>query len=160
MRTRRTECIAAGPLALDLHWDNGVLLRTELSARGERTPSPQLTDAGALLQQALSAYVNGEDVAWPRIPYAMHGLSPFTRTVLVTLRDTVGRGETVTYAELAARAGSPRAARAVGRAMATNRWPLLIPCHRVLAAGGLGGYSLGLDLKRLLLTIEGVALPG
>jgi O-6-methylguanine DNA methyltransferase len=83
-------------------------------------------------------------------------LSPFTSQVLTALA-AVPRGETVTYGELAARAGNPAAARAVGRAMAANLWPLLLPCHRVVAAGGrLGGYGGGLDLKARLLEQEGV----
>jgi methylated-DNA-[protein]-cysteine S-methyltransferase len=80
----------------------------------------------------------------------------FRRRVLETLRRDVGYGETVAYGELAAMAGRPRAARAVGSAMATCPVPILIPCHRVLAAGGaLGGYG-RLDHKRTLLAIEGV----
>ncbi|MDI3316991.1 MAG: methylated-DNA--[protein]-cysteine S-methyltransferase [Bacillota bacterium] len=63
-------------------------------------------------------------------------------------------GETVTYAQLAARVGRPRAARAVGGAMAANPVPLLVPCHRVVAEAGLGGYGGGLELKRRLLRLE------
>ncbi|MFO0924501.1 MAG: MGMT family protein [Pirellulales bacterium] len=66
-------------------------------------------------------------------------------------------GETLSYGQLASRAGSPKAARAVGKVMATNRIPLLIPCHRVTASGsGIGGFSApgGLDTKRWLLQME------
>ena len=84
---------------------------------------------------------------------------PFHRTVLETLRREVPWGETVTYGELAGLSGRPRAARAVGTAMASNPVPLIIPCHRVVAADGLGGYG-GADgrpdLKRALLALEGV----
>ena len=84
---------------------------------------------------------------------------PFRRAVLETLRREVPWGETVTYGELAAMSGRPRAARAVGTAMASNPVPLLVPCHRVLAAHGLGGSG-GADgrpdLKRALLALEGV----
>jgi len=87
---------------------------------------------------------------------------PFLRIVLETLRREVPWGETVTYGELAGMAGRPRAARAVGTAMASNPVPLLIPCHRVLAASGIGGYG-GADgrpdLKRALLALEGVHVP-
>lgn len=70
-------------------------------------------------------------------------------------------GETVSYAELAQRAGSPRAHRAVGTAMATNPIPIVVPCHRVLrSGGGLGGYGGGLDVKRWLLAHEGCVVPG
>jgi methylated-DNA-[protein]-cysteine S-methyltransferase len=88
--------------------------------------------------------------------------APFRRTVLDTLRREVPWGETVTYGELAGMSGRPRAARAVGTTMASNPVPLVIPCHRVLAAHGLGGYG-GADgrpdLKRALLALEGVHVP-
>jgi len=66
----------------------------------------------------------------------------------------VPAGSTVTYGELAARAGSPGAARAVGNVMATNPMPLLVPCHRVVATDGLGGFTGGLAVKRALLRLE------
>lgn len=70
-------------------------------------------------------------------------------------------GETVTYAELAARAGSPRAARAAGHACATNPIPIVVPCHRALGSdGSLRGYAGGVGRKRFLLDLEGVATPG
>jgi methylated-DNA-[protein]-cysteine S-methyltransferase len=65
----------------------------------------------------------------------------------------------VTYGELAALAGYPRAQRAAGTFCAGNRFPLVVPCHRVVGASGLGSYgSLGLDYKRRLLALEGVEL--
>jgi methylated-DNA-[protein]-cysteine S-methyltransferase len=68
-------------------------------------------------------------------------------------------GEVRSYGQLAAQAGSPRAARAVGNALGSNPIPIVVPCHRVLHAdGGLGGYSGGLDRKRYLLALEG-SLP-
>ena len=71
----------------------------------------------------------------------------------------VPRGEVVTYGELAALAGAPGAARAAGTFCARNRLSLFVPCHRVVAAGGLGSYgSLGLAYKRRLLELEGVSV--
>jgi methylated-DNA-[protein]-cysteine S-methyltransferase len=70
----------------------------------------------------------------------------------------IPHGATSTYGALAAEAGSPQAARAVGNAMARNRVPIIVPCHRVLGSGGSwGGYSMspGLPLKKLLLRLEG-----
>ncbi|MFL5822362.1 MAG: methylated-DNA--[protein]-cysteine S-methyltransferase [Solirubrobacteraceae bacterium] len=65
-------------------------------------------------------------------------------------------GEVTTYTKMATAAGSPRAARAAGNALGANPLPIIVPCHRVLhASGGLGGYTGGLDRKRLLLGIEG-----
>lgn len=65
-------------------------------------------------------------------------------------------GEVVTYQDLAKAVGSPKAARAVGNAVGKNPLPIVVPCHRVLAANGLGGYSCGIDIKKDLLKIEGV----
>jgi methylated-DNA-[protein]-cysteine S-methyltransferase len=96
------------------------------------------------------------------VPVDLADVDGFRRTVLETLVREVPWGETVSYGELAELAGRPRAARAVGRVMATNPVPFLIPCHRVLAAGGrIGGYGSGrnaIDLKRSLLAREGVSV--
>lgn len=84
----------------------------------------------------------------------------FRRAVLQRLAATVAFGETVSYGDLAAEVGNPGAARAVGGAMGSNPLPIVVPCHRVLAAGGgLGGYGGGLHRKRALLSIEGIAIP-
>ncbi|HEX8065598.1 MAG TPA: methylated-DNA--[protein]-cysteine S-methyltransferase [Thermoleophilaceae bacterium] len=86
-------------------------------------------------------------------------MGPFARRVLGrTAR--IPYGEYSTYAEMAAEAGSPRAYRAAGNALARNPIPIVVPCHRVLASGGgLGGYGGGLDRKRWLLSLEGAELP-
>jgi len=68
---------------------------------------------------------------------------------------SIPRGETMTYGQVAELAGSPGAARAVGRAMAANPFAILIPCHRVLAKDGPGGYAYGRDVKERLLRLEG-----
>src|SRR5680860_1183059 len=80
----------------------------------------------------------------------------FHRRVLGLLHHEVPYGETVTYGELAEMAGRPGAARAIGTAMANNPVPIVVPCHRVVAAGSLGGYGGGLPMKRALLALEGV----
>jgi methylated-DNA-[protein]-cysteine S-methyltransferase len=75
------------------------------------------------------------------------------------LRQTarIGFGKTSTYAEMASRAGSPRAVRAAGNALGANPIPLVVPCHRVLRSGGaLGGYTGGVERKEFLLRLEGV----
>ncbi|MFQ5473058.1 MAG: methylated-DNA--[protein]-cysteine S-methyltransferase [Dehalococcoidia bacterium] len=83
------------------------------------------------------------------------GVTPFQRAVLEqTMRIPIG--ETRSYGEIAELAGSPRAARAVGRVMATNPLPFVVPCHRVIGSDGtLHGYGGGLDLKERLLKVEG-----
>ena len=94
------------------------------------------------------------------LTFDLDGVDGFRRVALETLAREVGWGETVTYGELADLAGRPRAARAAGSAMRDNPLPFVIPCHRVVAAGGrIGGYGGGrnaVDLKRTLLAREGV----
>ncbi|MGC4064515.1 MAG: methylated-DNA--[protein]-cysteine S-methyltransferase [Polyangiaceae bacterium] len=82
----------------------------------------------------------------------------FTKRVLERLR-SVPYGVVVTYGELARACGNPHGARAVGTAMRNNPIPIVIPCHRVIAAGGkIGGYSPGLSVKRRLFEVEGIRL--
>jgi methylated-DNA-[protein]-cysteine S-methyltransferase len=84
--------------------------------------------------------------------------TPFQLAAVDALR-RVPRGEVVTYGELAALAGRPGAARAIGTLCATNRFAVIVPCHRVVSASGIGGYgSLGEEYKRRLLGLDGVAL--
>jgi methylated-DNA-[protein]-cysteine S-methyltransferase len=83
------------------------------------------------------------------------GISGFRRRVMETTM-TIPRGETRTYKWLAEQAGSPRAARAAGRVMATNPLPIVVPCHRVIGSdGALHGYGAGLPMKEALLRAEG-----
>jgi methylated-DNA-[protein]-cysteine S-methyltransferase len=106
----------------------------------------------------IQAFLAGADVDLGGIPLDLAPLTRFQRTVATTLR-AVPRGEVVTYAELAAVAGYPRAQRAVGTLCARNPFAFLVPCHRVVAADGIGGYgSAGADVKRRLLALEGVRL--
>ncbi len=106
----------------------------------------------------LSRFADGEPVDFSMVPLALNHLTSFARHVVAACR-RIPWGQTRSYGELAAECGSPGAARAVGSVMAKNRYPLIVPCHRVLAAGGeLGGYSApdGLDMKRGLLAMEKV----
>jgi methylated-DNA-[protein]-cysteine S-methyltransferase len=83
------------------------------------------------------------------------GITPFRRTVLEECA-RIPAGKTVSYGELAEKVGRPRAARAIGRVMATNPWPLFVPCHRVVGSdGSLHGYGGGLPMKEALLRAEG-----
>ncbi|MEO9613372.1 MAG: methylated-DNA--[protein]-cysteine S-methyltransferase [Nitratireductor sp.] len=105
-------------------------------------------------------YAAGEACDFSAVPLDLAGVPPFHRAIY---RETLKLefGAVATYGELAARAGSPGAAREVGQAMARNPVPLVIPCHRVLAAGRrLGGFSApgGGDAKLRMLALEGVRL--
>jgi methylated-DNA-[protein]-cysteine S-methyltransferase len=117
--------------------------------------------ADALTQ--LAEYFSGRRRSFD-LPLDWSAMSQLQRRVLGVLFDSVGYGETVSYGTLARRAKSADAtlvpARAIGQIMGSNPIPLIVPCHRVVAADGLGGYSggAGLEVKRWLLTFEG-ALP-
>jgi methylated-DNA-[protein]-cysteine S-methyltransferase len=108
------------------------------------------------LQQRIQAYFEGERVAFQDLPLCHVGQSQFCQAVYAALA-RVPSGITVRYGELAGLAGHPGAARAVGRVMAANPTPLIVPCHRVVTAGGgLGGFSAagGVDTKKRLLAHE------
>jgi methylated-DNA-[protein]-cysteine S-methyltransferase len=103
-------------------------------------------------------YFGGEPIDFSALGLDLANVEPFRRTIYDALR-AVGWGETVTYGELAKLAGAPGAAQEVGVAMARNPVPLIIPCHRVLAAGGkIGGFSAPgrTETKQRMLALEGV----
>jgi methylated-DNA-[protein]-cysteine S-methyltransferase len=150
-----TETCVAGPLALEIAWNDGQVVALRLRWAEGRARSVA-SEAGEAVQAALDRYVAGDMPDWPELPFRWEGLSPFARRVLEEL-SRVPYGQMVSYGWLAARAGSPGAARAVGRVMAQNPFALLIPCHRVVGANGaLVGFGPGLDMKRYLLDCEGV----
>jgi methylated-DNA-[protein]-cysteine S-methyltransferase len=104
------------------------------------------------------AFLDGAAVELSDVPLDLESLSHFQRAVTTALRE-VPRGEVVTYSELALLAGRPRAQRAAGSVCARNPFMFLVPCHRVIAADGIGGYgSAGRGIKRRLLALEGVQL--
>ena len=86
----------------------------------------------------------------------LFGLKPFSSAVLTEIR-RVPYGGLASYGGIARRLGRPSAARAVGQALKRNPIPIVIPCHRIIAGDeSLGGFSIGLDMKMKLLSIEGV----
>jgi methylated-DNA-[protein]-cysteine S-methyltransferase len=110
------------------------------------------------LADRLQSYLAGARDSFADVELEVTWCTPFQRRVIDTLR-AIPYGETATYGEIAALAGHPNAQRAVGSVCACNRFALVVPCHRVVAADGLGSYgSLGLGYKRRLLELEGVAL--
>ena len=110
----------------------------------------------AATRDTLEAYFAGEgDPHGLPVDLALVA-APFRRVVLDTLHDSVARGEVVTYGALAGLAGNPRAFRAAATACARNPVPILVPCHRVVpAGGGIGAYGGGPERKRALLELEG-----
>jgi methylated-DNA-[protein]-cysteine S-methyltransferase len=118
----------------------------------------------AAARDQLAEYFAGQRQVFG-LPIDWTGTSPAQRQVLDVLYRTVGYGETVTYGDLAQRAvagpdGVSLPARAIGGIMGSNPIPVIVPCHRVVAGNGLGGYSggTGIEVKRWLLIYEG-ALP-
>jgi methylated-DNA-[protein]-cysteine S-methyltransferase len=99
----------------------------------------------------LDEYFKGERTEFS-CGFDISELSTFSKKVLYETAK-IRYGETITYSELANRIGS-RAVRAVGNALANNPIPIIIPCHRVVAKTGIGGYSAGLDIKTSLLEFE------
>lgn len=122
----------------------------------------RMANAGGSIAQELihrfRTYFAGERASFDDVPLELDGWTPFQLDVVRALR-RVPYGEAVSYSELARLAGHPRAQRAAGTFCAHNRFGLVVPCHRVVAADGLGSYgSLGPDYKRRLLALEGVTL--
>lgn len=117
--------------------------------------SPAVRAWHRLTMQAVKAVLAGKDAA-ELPPLDLSAGTDFQRAVWNAMRK-IRSGQTRSYGELAGDIGQPKAVRAVGGACGANPIPLLVPCHRVLAAGGkIGGFSGGLDWKRKLLEREGV----
>lgn len=127
-----------------------------------RFPHAQRVQGGgtfpALLAQIVAAAEAPGETDFSDIPVDVAG-TPFQEAVWQALR-RIPKGETRTYAQLAAEVGRPGAVRAAGSANGANHVSLLIPCHRVIRTdGSLGGYAWGLEIKARLLQREGALLP-
>jgi methylated-DNA-[protein]-cysteine S-methyltransferase len=127
-----------------------------IRAAGGAVPAPErFTD----FMRRFKAYFDGRVVGFPDA-LDLAGATVFQQDVWRAAR-LIPRGETRSYAWLAGRIGRPQAARAVGQALGRNPLPVVVPCHRVLAAGGgLGGFRDGLAMKRHLLRLEASAPAG
>ena len=127
-----------------------------------RRIGPRVLASGRELREVsdrIAAYLDG-DLDAIEMPYDLRlAGTGFRREALEALAKTTHAGEVVTYKELAARAGRPRAIRAAGTACATNPVPLVVPCHRVVpTGGGIGNYGGGVERKATLLELEGAIL--
>lgn len=137
--------------------------RGALAADRPTSATDEAQDCPAEVQgwiELLQRYAAGEPASLDAIPVDRDHLTEFGQRVS-RLCGKIGYGVTVSYGELARRAARPAAARAVGGVMSSNRTPLVVPCHRVLGAGGrLGGFSApqGVAMKRRLLEMEGAWL--
>jgi methylated-DNA-[protein]-cysteine S-methyltransferase len=119
------------------------------------------TGAGAIVRQAeqeLREYFAGRRRTFT-VKLDLEG-TEFQRKAWQAMRK-IPFGKTISYGDQARKVGKPKAYRAVGLANGKNPIPIIVPCHRVLASdGSLGGYSLGLSMKRRLLALEGVSVAG
>jgi methylated-DNA-[protein]-cysteine S-methyltransferase len=150
-------------VAMDTPVGRLVLESDEDTLVGIRLPNKSGPDGGSgadappVLKETLTQleeYFAGVRTSFS-IPLKLDGTA-FQREVWVAL-SRIPYGETVSYGALAFAVGRPRAFRAVGQANGRNPIPIIVPCHRVVASDGIGGYGGGLALKRALLALEGVA---
>ncbi|MGH3276656.1 MAG: methylated-DNA--[protein]-cysteine S-methyltransferase [Streptosporangiaceae bacterium] len=128
-------------------------------------PNNRVSEIALLARRQLAEYFAGQRKEFG-LPLDWSAFGPAQRPVLELLYDGVGYGETITYGMLAGRAGLCASsdvipARAVGQIMGSNPVPVIVPCHRVVARDGLGGYSggAGPEVKRWLLILEGSLPP-
>lgn len=154
------ETIAATPLALSLHWKDGSIIELRTRWATDISESTTLSPEATQLKTALARYVAGKPVDWPELPFDLSRLSEFQQNALRELK-RIPSGTTRSYGQLAAALGKPKGAQAVGKAMGANPFPIVYPCHRVIAADGkLTGFSAadGLKMKVWLLRHEGAIL--
>lgn len=152
-----------GPVSVGASADGVAQVRygTAASPPGGNGPGSELAETA---RRQLTEYFSGQRREFD-LPLDWSSTAGPQREVLRILADSVGYGQTIRYGQLASRAGLTAAddtvpARAVGKIMGSNPIPVIVPCHRVLASDGLGGYSggAGVEVKRWLLILEG-ALP-
>jgi methylated-DNA-[protein]-cysteine S-methyltransferase len=142
---------------LVLESDGDVLIGIWLPNTTRHTQPETPGDIAPVLKETatqLEEYFAGERRAFD-VPMELDGTA-FQRAVWQELT-RIPYGETISYGELARRVGRPNGPRAVGQANGRNPVPIIVPCHRVVASNGIGGYGGGLPLKRALLATEGVA---
>ncbi len=148
-------CSERGLVAIE--WGSKKSKLLDYLTRRLKSPVEENSSRLAYTASQLSDYLAGKRRQFTiKIDWSL--MRPFQREALLATF-AIPYGQTTTYGNLAAQIGRPRAARAVGRAEATNPMPLVIPCHRVLGADGkLRGYGGGLDVKKWLLRLEGAVL--
>jgi methylated-DNA-[protein]-cysteine S-methyltransferase len=166
MNRKLVEPTPFGPVVL--YWaelEGGpTVFRVLLGRPGEAAAAPPYRDASPRscaaidhLAREVRAFLGGEDVTFP-LAFAALGTRPVFQQAVLRAEHAIPRGSVSTYGLLAARLGKPTAVRAVGQALATNPFPIIVPCHRaVRSSGELGGYQGGPAMKRALLEREGVA---
>lgn len=121
------------------------------------TATRATSEAIDALAHQIASFLEGKHVAFTSNLLDFSLCSPFQQAVL-NAEAAIPYGRVSTYGRIAKHLGHPNASRAVGRALATNPFPLVIPCHRAIRANGeLGGYQGGVTMKRRLLEMEGIS---
>jgi methylated-DNA-[protein]-cysteine S-methyltransferase len=143
-------------------WGAGELIFEDGLLACHDVPHGVFADDGATADHSLAgrivAYFGGTRDSFADVELDLDWCTEFQRSALNAMRE-IAYGETATYGEIAALAGHMNAQRAVGSVCAGNRFGIVVPCHRVVAADGIGSYgSLGVGYKRRLLELEGVAV--
>jgi methylated-DNA-[protein]-cysteine S-methyltransferase len=140
-------------------WGRGELVFADRLLAWHELPSARGGAPGEHpLAERIRGYFRGARELFLDVELELEWCTEFQRAALEAIRG-ISYGETATYGEVAALAGHPNAQRAVGSFCAANRFPLIVPCHRVVAADGLGTYgSLGVGYKRRLLELEHAVL--
>lgn len=143
--------------SITVWWSQGLIHQIDLIAGTEPVIRPRRFPYSETIDRAMSCYETGKQFSWADPPLNWSSVTAFQKQIYSVLLQNIPFGRTVSYGKLARIAGRPGAARAVGRAMSANPWPLIVPCHRVLAADGkIGGFSSGPELKKTLLSLEGL----
>lgn len=137
--------------------DIGLYLVVELSGKRIRriSFSKEQPLRSSEVAEKIIAYVKGRGPC-PAAELDFSGFTDFRKKVTAVVQE-IPRGRTLTYGEVAVIAGHPRAARAVGHVMAANPFAVIVPCHRVVARQGMGGYFWGTGIKKKLLELEASA---
>lgn len=157
-----------GPIALIWSKFNGypkivriLLSNPDLSAEDQlsRTyPNSQRSSSEKIedITTDIKAFLKGEDIIFSLNSVALETCSPFQKAVLCA-EHQIPRGSISTYQLIAQHLGKKKGARAVGNALATNPFPIIVPCHRAIRSDGtIGGFQGGIDMKRALLEVEGI----
>lgn len=148
----KAQTVFSSPLGmLEITEEDGALVSI-LFVSSSTPPTLPSTSLLSKAKKEMEEYFRGERSSFT-LPLSPKG-TPFQKKVW-EITSTIGYGETKSYGEIAEIMGS-KAYRAIGSALGENPLPIVIPCHRVKAKASIGGYSGGLDKKRILLSLEGI----
>jgi methylated-DNA-[protein]-cysteine S-methyltransferase len=153
--SKKSYQIKENGLAIKINTKDGLIVSIGLTGQKGLAPNVLDADAPSWIAQFQSC-LEGHSVTWD-LPLDLARLTAFQKKVFSELVK-VPFGKTVTYEQLAARVKNKNYRRAVAMALSANPFPVVIPCHRVVAKNGLGGFSCGIGIKKFLLGLENADL--